>query len=137
MRRFELVAILLAACGLLVACESSAAPAGPAGASASSERSEPVPGSTWYTQFTLQYERDLFRTTNYRRGFVLPINTEVTLESIDSDEIEVEVKASGRRLVVQNVPKHTNETTAQAFAKLFGAEPVDLSDFTDEEQAAI
>lgn len=125
MRRFELFGILLAACGLLAACQGGGAPAAV------------PPGGTYYTQFTLQYEKDVFRTTNYRRGFVLPINSEVTLESMDSEEIVVEVKASGRRLVVQNVPKHTGETTRQAFGKLFGASPVDLSRFTEGERQAI
>jgi hypothetical protein len=99
--------------------------------------SHPPPGGTWYTQFTLQFERGRYRTTNYRRGFTLPINTEVALVSMDSDEIIVQIKSSGARLEVENVPKHTNESIHQAFDKLFGSAPVDLSRFGDAEQKAI
>jgi hypothetical protein len=121
----KLLGLILAVGGVLAACRSAG------------EAAAIPPGGTYYTQFTLQYERDTFRTTNYRRGLVLPINSEVTLESIDSQEIVVEVKSSGRRLVVQNVPKHTGGTTVQAFGEVFGPAPVDLSKFTEQERQAI
>jgi hypothetical protein len=121
----KLLGILLAVAGLLAACKSGG------------EVAAVPPGGTYYTQFTLQYEKDLFRTTNYRRGLVLPINSEVTLRSMDSAEIVVDIKASGRQLTVENVPKHTGETTKQAFDKLFGKSPVDLSKFTKQEREGI
>ena len=116
------IAVLL---GLLAGCASSP----PAGA--------PPPGGLWYTRSTLQYEQNRYRTTNYRRGFVLPINTQVTLLSMDEDEIVVRRADSGEELVVENVRKHTNDTTPQAFGKLFAAAPADLSRFSEAEQQAI
>lgn len=114
----------LCAVGALAACHST-----PEGA--------PPPGGTYYTQSTLQYEQGRYRTTNYRRGFVLPINSKVTLLSMDDAEIEVRILDSGAELVVENVPKHTNDTTLSAFGKLFGPTPVDLSRFSAAEQQAI
>jgi len=115
---------LLAAVGALAACHST-----PEGA--------PPPGGTYYTQSTLQYEQGRYRTTNYRRGFVLPINTKVTLLSMDDDEIVVRILDSGAELVVENVPKHTNDTTVSAFSKLFGSWPVDLSRLSEAQQQAV
>src|SRR5678810_130705 len=60
----------------------------------------PPPGGTYFTQSTLQYEQGRYRTTNYRRGFVLPVNTKVTLVSMDEDEIVVRVVDSGAELTV-------------------------------------
>ena len=121
----ELVAALL---GLLVAALA---------ACHSPIEGAPPPGGTYYTQSTLQYEQGRYRTTNYRRGFVLPINTKVSLVSMDDAEIVVRIVDSGADLTVENVPKHTNDTTLGAFAKLFGAAPVDLSRFSEGEQQAI
>lgn len=97
----------------------------------------PPPGGTYFTRSTLQYEQGRYRTTNYRRGFVLPVNTKVTLVSMDEDEIVVRVVDSGAELRVENVPKHTNDTTLGAFGKLLAAAPADLSRFSEAEQQAI
>jgi len=97
----------------------------------------PPPGGTYFTQSTLQYEQNRYRTTNYRRGFVLPVNTKVTLVSMDDAEIVVRILDSGAELTVENVPKHTNDTTLGAFGKLFAAAPADLSRFSEAEQQSI
>ncbi len=127
MKRFAMPWVVLALLGALAACRSGPAP----------DSTAPPKGTALFTQFTLQQEQDRFRTTNYRRGLLLPINSEVTFLAMNSREIEVEVKASGRRLVIENVPKHTGESTGQAFRKLFADKPVDLSRFSDAERTAI
>lgn len=86
-------------------------------------------GGLYYTQFALQYEKNRYRTTNYRRGFLLPINTEVKLIDIDSKSITVQIVSSGKELLIENVEKHTNEDTIQAFEKLFAPVKVNLAQF--------
>ena len=126
--RTILVVLLALAVAPLGGCASSGAATRPG---------DPPAGSAWYTQFTLQFERGVYRTTNYRRGFTLPINTAVTLLSMDDGSIVVRIESTGARLEVENVAKHTNESTSQAFTRLFGEAPVDLSVFTDDEQTSI
>lgn len=94
-------------------------------------------GGVYYTQFALQYEKGRYRTTNYRRGFLLPINTQIQLLEIDSRSIKVKLVTSGKDLLVENVEKHTGDDTLQAFDKLFAPERVNLSQFTALEQKNI
>ena len=94
-------------------------------------------GGLYYTQFALQYEKDRHRTTNYRRGFLLPINTEVKLIDIDSKKIKVQIPSSGKELLIENVEKHTNDNTIQAFDKLFAPVKVNLSRFNAMERKHI
>jgi hypothetical protein len=95
------------------------------------------PDQTYFTQFTLHHERDVVRTTNYRRGAILPVNSEATLLSMDRNRITVHVPAMGRRLVVENVARHTDDDVRTAFDKVFGMEPVDLDRFSEEHRHAI
>lgn len=94
-------------------------------------------GTVYYTQFSLFEEKGRFRTTNYRRGFLIPINTPVTLLSIDSKRIEVKVNDGAETLVVENVPKYTNEDVPTAFRKVFGKRKVNLGQFSPAEQKLI
>lgn len=94
-------------------------------------------GGAYYTQFALQYEKDRYRTTNYRRGFLLPINTQVKLIDINSKSIWVQIVSSGKELLIENVAKHTGENTFQAFDKLFSPNRVNLSAFNALEQKNI
>ena len=94
-------------------------------------------GKTYYTQFSLFQEKNEFRTTNYRRGLLIPINTAATLVAIDKKRIEVRLNKTGQPLTVENVQKHTNEDSQQAFKKIFGTQPVDLSRFPPGERENI
>ena len=94
-------------------------------------------GEMYYTQVSLQHEKWRSRTTNYRRGFLIPVNTPVTLVGMDSENIIVRLDDSGRELVIENVEKHTNDTVYQAFDKLFAKTNVNLSKFNDKEREQI
>lgn len=94
-------------------------------------------GDVYYTQFSLFQEKDRYRTTNYRRGFLVPINTPVTLVSIDSKRIELKLNQSGQPLTIENVPKHTNEDMQTAFNKILGKRKVSLDQFSAAEQKQI
>ena len=92
---------------------------------------------TYYTQFALQLEHDTYQTINYRRGVLLPINTEVTLVSSGDKDIVVRIEPEGRQFTVKHNARDTHDTLDQAFAKLFALEPVDLSRFTELERKSI
>ncbi|PZN83998.1 MAG: hypothetical protein DM484_03440 [Candidatus Methylumidiphilus alinenensis] len=103
--------------------------------------SELVPGielgQFYYTQFSLFQEQNNFRTTNYRRGFLIPVNTRVSLVSISSKKAELKLADSGQPLTIENVPKHTNEDMQTAFKKIVGPRKVDIDTFSKAEQESI
>ncbi len=129
-------AIALAALVLwCVACSQAGAharEAGEPGAGASV-------GTRYFTRFSLRFERDLYRTTNYRttNGLLLPINTEVELVSMGGRRAVVRILEHDRELTIENIERHTSDSMQAAFAKVFATEPVELSRFSAEEQAAI
>ncbi len=94
-------------------------------------------GDYYYSQVSMQYEKGRFRTTNYRRGTLLPVNTQVELIEITTKEIVVEIMPEHRKLTIENVAKHTGENTTQTFSKLFAKQKLDLSQFTKLEQENI
>ena len=87
-------------------------------------------GSIYYTQVSIMYEKGHHKTTNYRRGKLLPINTPVKLLDISRKRMTVEIQPSGAQLLIVNVIKHTGDDTTQAFKKLFGINKVNLSGLT-------
>lgn len=91
-------------------------------------------GQTYYTQYSLKYEKGRHRTTNYRKGMLLPVNSEVTLTEIDRKRVYVTIGSSGQELIIENVPKHTNTDSYQAFNRIFAENKVNLSGFTAAER---
>lgn len=121
--------ILFSLVFLLLGCEKDLKP---------NEQSLVVqPAQIYYTQFSFYQEKNNFRTTNYRKGELIPINTPVSLISIDSDEARLRLQTTGQPLTIENVPKFTKDSMAIAFSKIAGTSKVDLSVFTPAEQESI
>jgi len=136
---FVAVAVVIAALGL-GACRQARESVGLSAPSEAESLGAPDAAAAragqYYTQFTLQAEKWTYRTTNYRRGFVLPINSEVTFVAMNAKQAKVRT-ATGDQLVIENMPKHTNDTMEDAFDELFARQPVDLSPFSAAEQGPI
>jgi hypothetical protein len=96
-----------------------------------------VLGDSYYTQFVIRYEKATHLTTNFRRGSSIPVNTKVRLLGITARTIEVELNNSAKPLLIKNAEKHTGDDIYQAFDKLFGKSPVNLTQFTVPEQKQI
>jgi hypothetical protein len=96
-----------------------------------------APGGTYYTQYSFYQEKSRFRTTNYRRGILIPVNTPATLVSIDSKRIELKLNKTGETLTIENAQKHTNDDVQQAFKKILDKRAVNLNAFTAAEQKNI
>lgn len=96
-----------------------------------------VVGDNYYTQFVIRYEKGTHLTSNFRRGALIPVNTEVRLLEITSRTIKVELNNSTTPLLIKNVPKHTGDDIFQAFDKLFSHKKVNLSKFTRRERRHI
>ncbi len=94
-------------------------------------------GEKYYTQVTIQYEKGRFRTTNYRKGVLVGVNTEVELLDITPKIVKLKLLAENQELLIVNVPKHTGEDVYQAFDKLLANTKVNLSQFSSLEQKNI
>ena len=100
----------------------------------------PPPGGTYYTQYSLFYERGHHQTTNFRaspEGVLLPINSDVTLGEVSRNGFMLTIMATGEEIEIQHIARHTGDSLMEAFQEICGAEPVDLEQFTAEEQDAI
>ncbi|MCK5829313.1 MAG: hypothetical protein KAH20_03335 [Methylococcales bacterium] len=94
-------------------------------------------GETYYTQFVIRHEKNTHKTTNYRIGAAIAVNTPVVLTDITRKVIDVEVKATSQKLRIKNVKKHTGDDTLGAFDKLFSKNKVNLNNFTPLERKHI
>ncbi len=95
------------------------------------------PGRIYYTQFSLFQENNNFRTTNYRKGTLIPVNTALTLLTISADKAELKLMETGQALTLENVPKFTKDDMQTAFKKIVGLNKVNLQPFTPAEQDGI
>ncbi|HXF11282.1 MAG TPA: hypothetical protein VN625_10905 [Desulfuromonadaceae bacterium] len=95
-----------------------------------------VKGDKLYTQFSLFYEDKVHRTTNYRIGSFVPINTEVTFVKANKSEILVTLPG-GTQLTIENVEKYSGEKIPAIFTRTFAKTPLDLSQFSAKEKTSI
>ncbi len=91
----------------------------------------------YYTQVTMQYEKGKFRTTNYRKGILVPVNTEVRLLEVTAKSITVMLIKQEKELVVVNGVKYTGDDIYQSFTKLFSKKQVNLNKFSSLERKNI
>ena len=93
-------------------------------------------GEKLYTKFSLFQEENAHRTTNYRVGVLVPINTEVKFVKSDSKNISV-TTADGQELRIANIQEYSGEDIKGVFNRTFGKEKVDLSKFSKLEKENI
>ena len=89
-----------------------------------------------YTQFSLFMEENVHKTTNYRKGTLVPVNTEVVLVNQDDDDIELRMN-DGTKLDLENIEPFSGEKIDGIFRRTLAAKKVDLSLFSDVEKRAI
>lgn len=102
-------------------------------------------GETLYTQFSFFYEKKFtlkigdegnrHKTTNYRKGTLVPINTPVTFLKAKNDEIVVSI--AGKKVTIVNVSPFSGEEIQGIFNRTFAKSPVNLDSFSDEEKQNI
>lgn len=99
--------------------------------------SDPRVGKVYYTKFALQYEKDRYYTTNYRKGVLLPVNTKVKLDGINRKVMALIIEDNSKPLKVINYQKHTGEMVNDVFEKMLSEEPVDIEKFSNLEKKNI
>jgi len=93
-------------------------------------------GDKLFTQFSLFHEKNQHRTTNYRPGVLVPVNTMVTYEKKSWNKITVRLE-DGQQLVIRNIKDYSGEDIHGIFDRTFSTNTVDVSKFSDSEQKAI
>src|SRR5262245_54203326 len=66
-------------------------------------------GDKLYTQFSLYYEKDHHITTNYRKGVLVPVNSEVEFVKASKNEIVVRIVAYDASVKFVNEPDYSGE----------------------------
>ena len=128
----RLLPILLVLVLTVCACQKGGF--GPA--SASDARSDSMIGKTYYTQVTFQHEKYRHRTTNYRKGSLVRVNTPVKLLEIGGREALIELP-TGERVEILNHEDHTGKTIYEVFDRMFAPSKLNLSKFSSRERKMI
>jgi|GEM_PF-455662 len=94
-------------------------------------------GGKYYTQYSFQYEKNRHRTTNYRKGFLVPVNTPVELVSWGRKGFIIKILPDGPQIEIENVEKHTGDTIGAAFHKMLARQKLNLNRFRKSERKYI
>lgn len=93
---------------------------------------DPVPGKEYFVRYTFKFEKGERNATNYWRGELVPINTKVNLIGMRDDKLTFRIVSSGRSVVVENVPKHTNRSIEQIARELLAEEPTAIEKYGED-----
>ena len=85
----------------------------------------PVEGQTYFTKHNFMFEKKRHLTTNYWRGELVPINSQVEVVSIDKKTMVL--KYEGRKITVLNVVKHTRKNIEEIADRMLSTTPVNTS----------
>ena len=90
----------------------------------------PVVGQQYYTRYSFVYEKGLYETTNYSRGELVPINTQVTVLSLGGETMVLQL-ATGGTVKVQNREKVSQRDMAQIAHAMLSPHPVPIEKFDE------
>lgn len=92
---------------------------------AQAEHKTPVEGQQYYTAHNFKIENDRYRTTNYWRGEMIPINTRVTLLRLERDKMVLDV--DGHDITVDNVEKYSRRSMDEIAFEMLARRKVPVS----------
>jgi hypothetical protein len=94
-------------------------------------------GEKLYTQFSLYYEKDHHITTNYRKGTLVPVNTEVEFVKATKKRITVKIPSYNATVDFENEEDYSGQKIDGIFKRTFARQPVSLDPFNDQEKSSI
>jgi hypothetical protein len=97
----------------------------------------PVVGGDYYTRFTFHEEGNKHVSTNYARGALVPINTQVKLVSLHKDELVLKRLDTGEEIKVENVEKYTHKPLTELARLMLSTDKTPLEQLPDAVAAAI
>lgn len=94
-------------------------------------------GKTYYTNFTIYALNGMHKTTNYRYGSILPINSAVQIIDFtigadptsdqEGQNLVIRNLATGEDILIFNVPSYSGVLNDEYFRRFLSEEPTDLS----------
>ncbi len=92
-----------------------------------------------YTQFNMHYNisrgHNIIDTTNYQVGFLIPVNSEVTMEDVNTKQLTFLL--NGKKIILRDIKKYSGLDISTIASKYFSTRKVNLSKFTANERKAI
>jgi len=79
-------------------------------------------GKTYFTKHNFMFEKGRHITTNYWRGDLMPINTQVTVVSLGKKKMVLSAK--GGEVTISNVAKHTKKSLQEVADRMLSDQPV-------------
>ena len=98
---------------------------------------EPVAGKDYFTRYTFREEKNEYKTTNYGRGNIVPINTPVKLVSMAGSKMTLRRLDNGQEIKVENEDKFTKKSIPEIASILLAAEKTPLEKLPEEVAAAV
>jgi len=96
----------------------------------------PVVGQQYYTRHCFMYEKGVSDATNYWRGSLVSINTQVTLVSLDDRSMLLRLK-SGETVKIESEERHSRRSMATVAHNLLTPQPVPVDKFDEAIASAI
>lgn len=90
-----------------------------------------------YTQSNMWVEKSKIPSTNYARGVMLPVNTEIAISSMGNKGIVFTANGGTQEYTYINIVKHSNLPTEELANKIFATKPVNLTKISPQVKNAI
>jgi hypothetical protein len=135
-----IIRLVLAATALVLSVSSlrAGAPESIAYFDAIAKEAAPVVGEQYYLRHCLTYESGKsWRTTNYKVGILVPINSKITLTSLGSKRMQIRIEKTNQVLTIENIEKHTQKDMATIAKDLLTRQEVPVDKFDEKTQKNI
>lgn len=86
-------------------------------------------GETFYTRHTFKYEKKRYKTTNYLKGTLVPINSKAKLLKYNRKTIIILLEDTGVKVRIQNVKKFSGASVNAIFDRMFSMDEVDVDKY--------
>lgn len=86
-------------------------------------------GETFYTRHTFKYEKRRYKTTNYLKGTLVPINSKAKLLKYNRHTLVMLLVDSGEKIRIQNVKKFSRAGIDAVFQRMFSPEEADVEKY--------
>lgn len=85
----------------------------------------PEVGKTYFTKHNFMFEKGNHITTNYSRGELVPVNSEVQVKSIRGNKMVLTF--NGQDITIENAAKYTKKSIEEVGDRLLSTTPVNVT----------
>ncbi len=98
---------------------------------------QPVAGKDYFTRYTFREEKNEYKTTNYARGNIVPINTPVKLISMSGSKMTLRRLDTNQEIKVENEDKFTKKSIPEIASLLLAADKTPIEKLPEEVASAV